>query len=526
MSTSPTRRSAGRFPFTTLMAHRRLLAPAARFTPRAEALEERRLLSLTPGNPVTAGTPVAYSGAGGTNTAGAAHDALAAFETAIGGANNGATASPQTGGFRTINWDGVKLDGTDFGGDTTVINSGKTVGIPLNRFQERGIFFNQVYAVSNDGFADVNPAAAGLFPAFSPANTFVMFNDNGIDFSFVQPSDHSTTALPEEARGFGAVFLNVQSPNTTSIEYFHGSQSLGKFFVPVGTAGQPEFLGELFSNPIVTNVTLTLGTDVLFTFNGSTFAAGGTDSPPTHNLVATDDFAYSEPVAPADTPSITGTQGQSFSGVVARFSDSDTTATAKSFTGIIDWGDGQSSPATFAANAQGGFDVSGTHTFARGGPLPVSVRVQQFDAASDEITLHNLANVTPLPVLPVTPKGTTVTATAGTSTNAVVAKFTTVTGAQTIDFTATISWGDGTSGTGQVVVKGHTFLVTGTHTYANSGTLTITVTIQNAGGTSYTATSKAKVKKAKTKHARAVLHRSKTELPSPLQGSSEDSTAR
>ncbi len=131
----------------------------------------------------------------------------------------------------------MKLDGTDFGGDTTVIDQGKTVGIPLNRFQERGIFFEEVYAVSGDGFADVNPNATGLFNAFSPSNTFSMFNENTIDFSFVQPSSHTTSAVDAESRGFGAIFLNVETPNTTSIEYFHGDQSLGKFFVPVGAQG-------------------------------------------------------------------------------------------------------------------------------------------------------------------------------------------------------------------------------------------------------------------------------------------------
>src|SRR5689334_8732643 len=89
--------------------------------------------TLSPGNPVVPGSPTTFSGVGGTNTSGGAFTALSVFEAAIGGAKNTA-ASPQTGGFRTITWDGVTLDGTDFGGDTVVIVSGKTVGIPVNRF--------------------------------------------------------------------------------------------------------------------------------------------------------------------------------------------------------------------------------------------------------------------------------------------------------------------------------------------------------------------------------------------------------
>src|SRR5215471_3023927 len=64
------------------------------------------------------GPPLAFSGAG---TAGATN-AFNAFRTGIGGINNGANPPPQAGGFREINWDGVLLNGTDFGGNTVVIS--------------------------------------------------------------------------------------------------------------------------------------------------------------------------------------------------------------------------------------------------------------------------------------------------------------------------------------------------------------------------------------------------------------------
>src|SRR5262249_14884865 len=95
------------------------------------------------------GTPL--PGVGGTHTSttsGTANAALKAFETAIGGSNNGGTATPQSGGFRTINWDGVPLNGIDNGFADVVIDPNHVVGIPLNRFQERGVKFEQVYAVS------------------------------------------------------------------------------------------------------------------------------------------------------------------------------------------------------------------------------------------------------------------------------------------------------------------------------------------------------------------------------------------
>src|SRR5207237_8253693 len=95
--------------------------------------------------------------------AGSANAALTAFQAEIGGANNGNNPPAQTTGFRTINWDGVALNGTDFGGSTTVIDLNHTVGIPLNRFQERGVQFAEVYAVSG-------PASAADPSTFSTVN--------------------------------------------------------------------------------------------------------------------------------------------------------------------------------------------------------------------------------------------------------------------------------------------------------------------------------------------------------------------
>ncbi|MBX6312584.1 MAG: Ig-like domain repeat protein [Isosphaeraceae bacterium] len=377
----------------------------SRYRPRAEHLEERSLpASLFPGNPLVV-TPTTFSGAG----AAAANTQLMAFETAIGGMNNRATPSPQMGGFRTITWDGVRLDGTDFGGgaNTTVIVPNKVVGIPLNRFQTNGVFFDEVYAVSGDGFQSVNPNVAGLFPAFSPSNTFAMFNDNTIDLSFVLPSAAGDAPVPAATRGFGAIFLNAQIPNTSSIEYFSGDKSLGKFFVPTGAQGDPEFLGVLFDSPVVTRVTLTLGTDTLFTFNGVTTTGTTTNNPGAgHNLVATDDFVYPEPVAAANLPpvvagapgttdaktTIDATVGSAFNGTVATFSTTDLMPVAGQFKATINWGDGHLTNGAVAANGRGGFDVSGMHTYDRAGVIPVIVSIEDFSGAP-ELSFTNYVRV-------------------------------------------------------------------------------------------------------------------------------------
>ncbi|MFL5338898.1 MAG: TIGR03118 family protein [Gemmataceae bacterium] len=358
---------------------------------------------LLPGA-VASVTATATSGVGDTNVSGGAVTALNAFEAAIGGVNNGANPPAQAAGFRAINWDGVELDGTDFGGNTTVIDPGHVVGIPINRFQERGVQFDSVYAVSGPAsptdastFSTVNPSVSNLFPAFSPANTFAMFNDHTLDIDFVLASSHTSAPVLAATRGFGAIFRNVELANSTSIEYFNGDTSLGKFFVPVGAAGQAEFLGELFANPVVTRVSITLGTDVLFSFDGVHFSAGPQADDPAHghNLVVTDDFVYAEPQPlSAGQPTLKVNEGATFNGTVATFTDLNPNATTTDFTATINWGNGVTAPGVVTAVGGGVFNVSGSNSFTTPGTLPVSVLIQ--DVGGSSLTINNRIQVRPV----------------------------------------------------------------------------------------------------------------------------------
>lgn len=259
--------------------------------------------------------PIVFSGSGAN-----AQSALDDFRAAIGGVKN-AAATPQIGGRREINWDGVRLNGTDANPNTQVIDNGKTVSIPIDRFRAQGAIFEDPYAVSGDGFASVNPATGGAFPAFSPANTFVMFNDElgqfddpVIEQSFVLAGSNTAAGT----RGFGAIFMDVENAGSSAIEFFglnanDNEISLGKFSVPTGASGDFQFLGVLFDSPIVSEVSLTVGTNSLFAFDGTAFQpfgaenlAGGID------LAATDDFVYAEPTqlqrvpTPATLPLLLG----------------------------------------------------------------------------------------------------------------------------------------------------------------------------------------------------------------------------
>jgi hypothetical protein len=313
-----------------------------------------------------------FSGAGTAN----ATAQFAAYKTAIGGVDNGG-AGPQSTGFRTINWDGVGLGATDGVFTNEVITANHTVGIPLNRFQQRGMFFNDIYAVTDTSFTTENPGLQPptQFPPFSDGKIFAMFNDNTIDFQFVQPSGPTTSPKAAATRGFGAIFLDVEKDNTTSIQYFHNDTLLGTFFVPSTTSTQPSFLGVLFDNPVVTSVTMTLGDGVLFSFDGTTVTPGQPDLSisGTTDQVATDDFVYPEPV---QVTGLEATGMQSSGSTVTVYSTTNGVRTqVASFDAYPGFGGGVS-VATGDVNGDGVDDVV-TGAGPGGGP-----HVKVFDGAS------------------------------------------------------------------------------------------------------------------------------------------------
>ncbi|MEO6561565.1 MAG: hypothetical protein ABIN99_00750 [Nitrosospira sp.] len=70
--------------------------------------------------------------------------------------------------------------------------------------------------------------------------------------------------------------------------------------MPTGASSEPQFLGVLFDNAVLTDVDLTVGTNALFNFDGTSFQsfgaehlAHGTD------LAVTDDFVFAATIAAA-----------------------------------------------------------------------------------------------------------------------------------------------------------------------------------------------------------------------------------
>jgi hypothetical protein len=96
---------------------------------------------------------------------------------------------------------------------------------------------------------------------------------------------------------------------------------------------------------------------------------------------------------------VTAVAGVPFSGTVATFADPNPFAKATDFTATIAWGDEATTPGTVTA-APGGFAVSGSHTFAGSGQIPIRVVVH--DSGGSSVTVDTVGAVSPAPPPPVT----------------------------------------------------------------------------------------------------------------------------
>src|SRR5205823_5543674 len=84
----------------------------------------------------------------------------------------------------------------------------------------------------------------------------------------------------------------------------------------------------------------------------------------------------------ASGASVTAREGSAFSGVVATFGDANPFATAGGFSATVAWGDGTTSAGAVSADGSGGFQVTGSHTYADEGNYAVQVTIYDVGGAS------------------------------------------------------------------------------------------------------------------------------------------------
>jgi hypothetical protein len=200
----------------------------------------------------------------------------------------------------------------------------------------------------------------------------------------------------------------------------------------------------------------------------SVFAAhnAGTSPPPSDTMTASG-------------VAIGGIAGQALNNVtVATFTDSNTALKASGFTAAINWGDGTSSTGTISGSG-GSFMVSGTHTYSAAGTDKVAVSLAESSPGTAKATASSTAQIGSaggaLSGKVQLSKATEDTALPGSTK---VATFTDTNTADTAaGFTASITWGDGTTSAGTISGSNGSFSVTGGHTYADEGSFPLSVAI-------------------------------------------------
>lgn len=190
------------------------------------------------------------------------------------------------GGRREINWDAVPADLLD---KPLAGNFFNTPGTNVPPARQKGLVYSASsdnFQVSKDGFKSANASTATGFSAFSGSQTFANVGSNLWEIGFQVPGEPVLATV----RGFGIVFSDVDVANSTFIEFFNGTKSLGKFFAPVHDVHSSlSFLGVYFNNEEVTHIRV--GHDGTLAEGGADVSSGGQK-----DFVVFDDFLFDEPV--------------------------------------------------------------------------------------------------------------------------------------------------------------------------------------------------------------------------------------
>jgi hypothetical protein len=175
--------------------------------------------------------------------------------------------------------------------------------------------------------------------------------------------------------------------------------------------------------------------------------------------------------------SLTAVEGAPSGGPVATFTDANPNSKTTDFTASIDWGDGTTTDAIITSDGSE-FVVLGNHTYSTEGPYAINVSI--LDEGGSRASPGTTINVSDAAL---SASGTTFAAVEGAPFSELVATFTDANPlAVASDFSATINWGDGNISPGSVNASGGSFIVTGSHTYADEAAYGITVNITDIGG--------------------------------------------
>lgn len=229
--------------------------------------------SLPLASPADAGpVPTVFSAAGAEPAA--IQATVDAFRAALGPLNG--NLPPQPGGRREINWDGggaaapfnqVPNPNVIFGGRGNV-----TIG---------GAGFTAFSGQPSPEFGNLDPGYPAQFQPFSSPRLFGAPGSTIMDSTFNLPG---SVAIPALTRGFGVIFVDVDTEGTSGMELFDEfGTSMGTFWATPFGQGL-SFLGLLFDTPEIRSARIYMGTTPL-----------GQPEGDDADVVVVDDFIFGEP---------------------------------------------------------------------------------------------------------------------------------------------------------------------------------------------------------------------------------------
>ena len=216
-----------------------------------------------------------------------------------GGNNNGNEIGSQGSGFREINWDGgavpFNMPGNFFNNQNAPVN-GLPRGLELSTASDLSLFgVSNPILVADQFFGDnefdtINLTYPEEFATFSSPRLFASLDSNVIDIDFFEPGvfDENGNPVPAQVKGFGAIFTDVDLPQSTKLDFFDLDDNLlFSQYVEPDPQGL-SFLGVVFDEPVVSRVQITSG-NVPLGLDDNPLGSGW-------DVVVMDNFIYGEPL--------------------------------------------------------------------------------------------------------------------------------------------------------------------------------------------------------------------------------------
>jgi hypothetical protein len=210
-----------------------------------------------------------------------------AFRTAIGGGTVAGANGDFGGVRREINWDAVP----DTFADPALLPSDF-----FNSNSPRGL----VYSTPGTGFLVSRNTGSTLFgfqsdlQTFSSNRLFAAVNSNIVDINFFVPG----TSTAANTSAFGLIFVDVETPNLTKVEFFDANDVL--LFSRFALAGDNQglsFVGAVAdAGERISRVRVTSG--------GNALISNGVRATEDVDFVVMDDFLYATPIAAPEPGSL------------------------------------------------------------------------------------------------------------------------------------------------------------------------------------------------------------------------------